>query len=146
MGIGLGAAKGAALGILYAVIATPPFTLFVFSLRRWGFVYEMFPMVALCSVPAGALVGAMVVLTRSYRRGAAWRAQLAMLVIYPLTGIVFFSSRGNVQMREGLEAAVAFSPVFVPLGLLATWAAVRWIRRTEHGRPGRGVTPSGVHP
>ena len=146
MGIGLGAAKGAALGVLYAVIASPPFALFVFGLRRWGFVFELFPLVAMCSVPAGALVGALVVLTRAYRRGAAWRAQLAMLFVYPLTGIVFYSHQGNVQLQEGLRAAVAFAPVFVPLGLLATWAAVRWIRRTEHGRPGRGVTPSGVHP
>lgn len=130
MGIGLGAAKGAALGILYAVIAAPPFAVVYFDHRAWGLLYELLPLVAVCSVPAGALVGAAVVLTRAYRRGAAWRAQLAMLVIYSLTGIVYFSSRGDVRILQGLGAAVALSPVFIPMALLATWAAVRWIRRS----------------
>lgn len=146
MGIGFGALKGAALGILYAVIAAPPFALVYFHFKGWGALYGLLPLVAACSVPAGALVGAAVVLTGANRRGRTWRAQLAMLVIYVLTGIAFFGKWGNVpSILEGLKAAVVFSPVFVPLGLLATWVAVRWIRRSTPVLAGRGVTLGRVH-
>ncbi len=144
MGIGLGAVKGMLLGILYTLVATPPFALVYFGKGRW--VWELFPLVAACAVPAGALVGAAVVFTRSYRRGEVWRAQLAMLLIYALTGIAFVSMGGKVRILHGLELAVGFAPVFVPLGLLATWAAVRWIRGNPGEHRGSGVTPSRVHP
>jgi hypothetical protein len=123
MKILLGAAKGAALGILYTLVATPPFVL-VFFHGQGSLLYTLLMMVAGCAVPAGAMVGIAVIVTGAYQRGEAWRAQLGMLVLYALTGIVFFS-----HLHEGLEAAVTFAPVFVPVAMLATWAAVLWIRR-----------------
>lgn len=123
MNVLLGAVKGAVLGILYALIATPPFGLVFF--HGIGGLYELLPLVALCSVPAGALVGIAIVATGAYDRGEAWRAQLAMLVLYTFTGIVFFH-----ELHEGLQAAVVFAPVFVPVAMLATWLAILWIRRS----------------
>lgn len=135
MGILMGAVKGAALGILYALVASPPFGVWYFR-ESWSSPYGMLPLVALCSVPAGAGVGALVVLTGAYRRGAAWRAQLAMLAIYALTGIVFFHGVG-----QGLDAAVHLAPVFVPVAILTTWLAVLWIRRGAHHGP-KARTPA----
>lgn len=122
MGFLLGAVKGAVLGVLYALIAAPPFGM-VFFHSRFS-LYDLLPLVALCSVPAGALVGLAAVATRAYRRGAAWRAQLAMLAIYALTGIVFFH-----ELQRGLDLALTFAPVFLPVALGTTWLAVLWIRR-----------------
>lgn len=123
MGVLLGAVKGAVLGVLYALVAAPPFGM-VFFHSRWASLYDLLPLVALCSVPAGAVVGLTVIATRAYRRGSAWRAQLAMLAIYALTGIVFFH-----ELKQGLDLALMFAPVFIPVALLATWLAVLWIRR-----------------
>ncbi|MDY7229363.1 hypothetical protein [Hyalangium rubrum] len=121
MNILVGAGKGASLGILYAVVATPPFALVYFK----GWMSELLQLVALCAVPAGALVGISVIVTGAYQRGGAWRAQLGMLGVYALTGIVFFHG-----LHEGLGAAVMFAPVFLPLAMLATWVAVLWIRKS----------------
>jgi hypothetical protein len=126
MFIGLGAAKGAALGILYTAIAVPLFALFQF--RHLDAVGFLLPMVAACAVPAGALVGAAAVLTGAYHPGAVWRAQLAMVLIYVLTGIIFLSVVLGESVSRALETAALFSLLFIPLGVGATWLAVRWIR------------------
>jgi hypothetical protein len=126
MSIWLGAAKGAVLGVLYSVIATPPFAFLFF--KRIALTLLLLPMVAICSVSAGALVGAAAVVTRAYQPGGAWRAQLAMGLSYVLTGITFMQWLQGESLSRTLESVVMFSPFFVPLALCATWAAVEWIR------------------
>lgn len=130
MGFLLGAVKGVALGVLYALIATPPFAV-VFFHGSWRWLHELLPLVALCSVPAGAGVGLAIIATGAYRKGAAWRAQLGMLGIYALTGLAFFR-----ELKQGLGLALMFAPVFIPLALVATWLAVLWIRRGANSHPG----------
>ncbi|MFP2904561.1 hypothetical protein ACLESD_05790 [Pyxidicoccus sp. 3LFB2] len=126
MFIGLGMVKGAALGMLYTVIVGPLFALFYF--QGLSLVDALLPMVAVCAVPAGALVGAAVVATGAYQPGRVWRAQLAMVLIYVLTGIVFLGGLHAESVVKALGMAAGFSPLFIPSGLGATWLAVRWIR------------------
>jgi hypothetical protein len=126
MGIGLGAVRGAVLGLGYTIIATPAFALSYFRSATW--MIELLPYVFGCSVFAGTLVGAAVVVTRAYSQGQVWRAQLAMVLSYVLTGIVFYGMVLGERVTEALQAAVMFAPVFIPLGLAATWGAIRWER------------------
>ncbi len=126
MGIGLGAVRGAVLGLGYTVIATPVFASLYFGGTSW--MAELVPYVIGCAVFAGTLVGAAVVVTRAYKRGQVWRAQLAMVLSYVLTGILFYGMVLGRNVTEALNAAVMFAPVFIPLGLAATWGAVGWER------------------
>ncbi|NPC70310.1 hypothetical protein D7Y27_00755 [Corallococcus sp. AB004] len=120
-----GMLKGGVLGIPYAVAATTLALMMFFGFQGWMPFFELTLFVAAHSAPAGAVVGAGIVLTRAYQRGCTWRAQLVMVVIYVLVGFVGLRTTDIWT----LEWIVRVAPAFLPLGLLATWAATRWIKR-----------------
>ncbi|NOK16519.1 hypothetical protein [Corallococcus carmarthensis] len=124
-----GMLKGGVLGIPYALAATILVTRMFYSSLGWTSFFEMALFVAAYAAPAGAAVGGAIVLTGAFRQGSLWRAQLVMVAVYVVVGFV-----GLKTTELGALASIAYlSPAFLPLGLLATWTAARWIRRQLGG-------------